>query len=209
MIKNITFDLGGVILALNYKQAVKHFEEIGLKDAGQHLDAFHQKGIFGALEDGSATPAEFRQALSRLIGHEVTMQECYYAWHGYVESVPRRNLDALLQLRSEGYRVCLLSNTNPFMMQWARTPDFDGGQHPIGYYFDALYLSYECRVMKPSEEIFRLMLAGEHAKPGETLFVDDSHANVQAAAALGIHTLCPQNNEDWIPALRQLLQDLS
>ena len=204
-IKNIAFDLGGVIIALSYEQAVRQFEAIGLVNAREHLDAFHQHGIFGALEDGSTTKEEFRQALSKLIGREITMQECFDAWHGYVESVPRRNLDVLLQLRREGYRVCLLSNTNPFMMQWAFSNDFDGGTHPIGYYFDALYLSYECHVMKPSPEIFRMMLKGEQAKPDETLFVDDSLTNVAAAERLGIHTLCPQNNEDWIPALREVL----
>lgn len=49
-IKNIAFDLGGVVIALSYEQAVRRFEEIGLKDARQHLDAFHQRGIFGDLE---------------------------------------------------------------------------------------------------------------------------------------------------------------
>ena len=49
MIKNIAFDLGGVVLALSYEQAVKRFEEIGLKDARQRLDAFEQKGIFGVI----------------------------------------------------------------------------------------------------------------------------------------------------------------
>ena len=62
--------------------------------------------------------------------------------------MPQRNLEAILDLRAKGYKVCLLSNTNPFMMQWANR-DFDGQGHPIGYFFDALYLSYECKVMKP------------------------------------------------------------
>ena len=45
MIKNIVFDLGGVVIALSYEQAVRRFVEIGLTDVRQHLDAFHQKGI--------------------------------------------------------------------------------------------------------------------------------------------------------------------
>ena len=118
-IKNIAFDLGGVVLALSYENAVKRFEEIGLKNARNHLDAFHQHGIFGQLEDGSIGKEEFRRELSKLIGREITTEECYYAWHGYVENVPKRNLEALLELRKEGYKVCLLSNTNPYMMQWA------------------------------------------------------------------------------------------
>ena len=204
-INNIAFDLGGVVIALSYENAIRRFEEIGLRDARQHLDAFHQHGIFGDLESGKASPEEFREELGRIIGREMTMDECYYAWHGYVESVPQRNLDMLLRLRQQGYKVCLLSNTNPFMMQWACSPAFDGGYHPLDFYFDHLYLSYECRVMKPSPEIFQMMLDSQQAKPEETLFIDDSPKNCAAAQSLGIHTLCPQNNEDWIPSLRSYL----
>lgn len=203
-IKNIAFDLGGVVLALSYEQAVVRFEEIGLRNARQHLDAFEQKGIFGDLEAGRISAETFRQELSRLVGRELTHGECYYAWHGYVDHVPPRNLEALLSLRSRGYKVCLLSNTNPFMMEWANR-DFDSQGHPISHFFDAMYLSFECGVMKPHREIFEIMLRGQQALPEETLFVDDGRRNVEAAAALGMHTLHPQNNEDWIQPLEQIL----
>ena len=203
-IHNIAFDLGGVVLALSYEQAVRRFEEIGLANARQHLDAFEQKGIFGDLESGRISPEDFRRELSKLIGREVTMDDCYQAWHGYVDHVPKRNLEAILRLREQGYKVCLLSNTNPFMMQWAEK-DFDGDGHPISYFFDALYLSYECKVMKPRREIYEKMLKGQQALPEETLFIDDGPRNVEVAKAIGMQTLCPQNNEDWIAPLMNLL----
>ena len=206
MIKNIAFDLGGVVLALSYEQAVKRFEEVGLKDARQQLDAFEQRGIFGDLESGRITAEDFRRALSKMVGRELTADECYQAWHGYVDHVPKRNLQALLSLRARGYRVCLLSNTNPYMMQWA-DKDFDGEGHPISYFFDALYLSYQCKVMKPRREIFELMLQGQQSTPEETLFVDDGRRNVEMAASMGMQTLCPQNNEDWTEALEALLKN--
>ena len=206
MIKNIAFDLGGVVLALSYEQAVKRFEEVGLKDARQELDAFEQRGIFGDLESGRITAEDFRRELSKMVGRELTTDECYQAWHGYVDHVPKRNLEALLSLRARGYRVCLLSNTNPYMMQWA-DKDFDGEGHPISYFFDALYLSFECKVMKPRREIFELMLQGQQSTPEETLFVDDGRRNVEMAASMGMQTLCPQNNEDWTEALEALLKN--
>ena len=203
-ITNIAFDLGGVVIALSYEQAVKRFEEIGLKDARKQLDAFEQKGIFGDLEKGQITTEEFRKELSRLVGRELTMDDCYWAWHGYVEYVPKRNLKAIQSLRDRGYKVCLLSNTNPFMMQWANK-DFDGEGHPISYFFDAMYLSYECKVMKPNREIFKMMLKGQQAKAEETIFVDDSPRNVEVAADMGMQTLRPKNNEDWTDALEAVL----
>lgn len=203
-IRNIAFDLGGVVLALSYEQAVARFGEIGLRDARRHLDAFEQKGIFGDLEAGRITAEIFRKELSLLVGRELSHEECYYAWHGYVDHVPPRNLEALQSLRARGYKVCLLSNTNPYMMEWANR-DFDGQGHPISYFFDAMYLSYQCEVMKPHREIFEIMLRGQQALPEETIFVDDGQRNVEAAAALGMHTLHPQDNEDWIQPLEQIL----
>ena len=90
------------------------------------------------------------------------------------------------------------------MMQWARK-DFDGSGHPIDYFFDSMYLSYQCKVMKPQLKIFEIMLDGQHAIPEETLFIDDGIRNVEAAAAIGIRTLCPQNNEDWTGMLDDML----
>ena len=193
------------MLALSFEQAVKRFEEIGLADARQRIDAFEQKGIFGDLESGRISAEDFRRELSLLVGRELSMDDCYQAWHGYVDHVPKRNLEAILSLRAKGYKVCLLSNTNPFMMQWADN-DFDGEGHPIGYFFDAMYLSYECQTMKPRREIFEMMLKGQQAQPEETLFVDDGPRNVEAAKALGMQTLCPQNNEDWIEPLEAMLR---
>lgn len=204
-IKNIAFDLGGVVIALSYEQAVRRFEKIGLKDARQHLDAFHQRGIFGDLERGIITTEEFRIELGKLIGREVTYDECLYAWHGYVEYVPQKNLQMLLKLRQLGYKVCLLSNTNPFMMQWAMSNEFDGNGHSMDYYFDNLYLSYKYKYMKPSPEIFKIMLEGQQSSAEETLFIDDGQKNVEAAKELGMKTLFPENNEDWTEPLAKLL----
>lgn len=204
-IKNIAFDLGGVVIALSYEQAVRRFEEIGLKDARQHLDAFHQRGIFGDLERGIISTEEFRIELGKLIGREVTYDECLYAWHGYVEYVPQKNLQMLLKLRQLGYKVCLLSNTNPFMMQWAMSNEFDGNGHSMDYYFDNLYLSYKYKYMKPSPEIFKIMLEGQQSSAEETLFIDDGQKNVEAAKELGMKTLFPENNEDWTEPLAKLL----
>lgn len=201
MIKNIVFDLGGVIITLSQDEAIRRFEALGLQDARQRLNAYTQSGIFGDLEAGKIDAETFRVELSKLVGHEVTYEECRHAWLGYCKELPQRNLDCLKRLRQEGYRVILLSNTNPFMMSWALSPDFDGQGHSLEDYMDALYLSYKCKVMKPSPELFRQVLLGEQILPEETLFVDDGLRNVEAASQLGIHTYCPENGADWTKEL--------
>ena len=206
-IKTIVFDLGGVIFTIDKNQSIARFKEIGFPEPEKFLDAYEQQGIFGDVEAGRISDEEFRVELSRMAGKEFTLAECDYAWQGYYVDMPRRNLDEVMRLRAEGYRVCLLSNTNPFMMRWARSNAFDGQGHSLDDYFDALYLSYGMKAMKPHQRIFEMMLEAENAQPDTMLFIDDSPHNVAAAAALGIRTLQPKGANDWIEPLTQILND--
>ncbi len=208
-IKTIIFDLGGVILTLAPEQAMRRFEELGVKDASKLLNSYTQTGIFGDLERGKISPEEFRLKLSELVGHEVSYQDCCYAWQGYVKELPERNKIVLKQLREEGYRLVLLSNTNPFMMEWVNSTGFDGEGHSIAYYMDACYLSYQLKVMKPDPDFFRQVLKSEQVVPSETLFLDDGQRNVAVAGQLGIHTLCPVNGEDWTEAICLKINELN
>ena len=130
-ITTIVFDLGGVIVTIDHDEAVRRFHEIGLKDAEQQLDPYTQSGIFGDLERGAITAATFVREMSQITGRHQSFESCLWAWLGYRKEVPQRNLDLLKQLRSEGYRLVLLSNTNPFMMSWALSDEFDGQGHSL------------------------------------------------------------------------------
>ncbi len=207
MIKNILFDFGGVIITLSPDEAVRRFAALGLKDADRALDSYTQSGIFGALERGEISDEEFRVKLSEMVGHELTWAECQHAWHGYHKVLPQRNLDALRKLRSEGYRIILTSNTNPYMMDWAMSDKFDGKGNPLSHYMDALYMSFKMGVMKPAEEYFRIVLDGENINPDETLFVDDGPRNIESAARLGIHTFLATNGEDWTEEIYNYLKE--
>jgi len=194
---HVVFDLGGVVFRLDKSIAIKRFKEIGVTHVEEFLDDYAQKGIFGDLEEGLITAEQYRDEMSKIVGKHLTMDQLEYAWTGYAAELYQRNFDALLRLRCEGFPVALLSNTNPFMMRWARSSAFDGNGHSLDFYFDRLYLSYEMRMMKPSPEIFRAMIHGEQTTADNILFVDDSARNCEAAAALGIKTLNPDNGSDW------------
>ena len=205
MIKNIIFDLGGVIMTIDQNEALRRFKELGVADIERRLDPYTQTGIFGDVEEGKITAEEFCAELSRIVGRTLSFDECKYGWLGYRKEVPQRNLDMLRRLRSEGYRLILLSNTNPFMMSWALTKDFDGGTGSLEDYFDALYLSFRLGVMKPNPKFFQAVIDNEHVLPGESLFVDDGPRNVEAARKLGFNTMCPVNGEDWTGKLAGML----
>lgn len=205
-IENIIFDLGGVIMTIDQPSAVERFKEIGLKDASERLDPYTQSGIFGDLEEGKITADEFMAELSSLVGRKLSFEECKYAWRGYTKEVPARNIKALDKLREDGYRLILLSNTNPFMMDWGMSDDFSGDGRPVSSFFDSMYLSYKLKMMKPDSRIFNKIIETDCINPAETLFVDDGPRNVAVAAQLGFKTFCPENGSDWTAELYERLK---
>lgn len=111
--------------------------------------------------------------MCKKIGREVTFEELQHCWLGYMKEIPERNLVTLRNLKKQGYRVILLSNTNPYVSAWVDSEAFSGDGHPIGDYFDAMYRSYEVKYMKPDENFFRYVLSQEQIMPEECLFIDD------------------------------------
>lgn len=188
-------------------EAIKRFKSIGLKNVENYLNPYTQTDIFGDIEEGKISAEQFREKLSELIGKEVTYEECKFAWLGYRQDVPLRNLDILRKLKVQGYKLILLSNTNPFMMSWGLSGEFDGNGNSLESYFDSLYLSYKLGVMKPNKKIFQYIIDNEKIQPGESLFIDDGERNINAARLLGFKTLCPINGEDWTKELIELLKN--
>lgn len=205
-IKTLLFDLGGVIITLDQQQAISRFTSLGLKDSAQRLDAYTQSGIFGDLERGVITAEDFRRELSLLADRHLTDDDCLYGWLGYRKELPQRNLNALKKLRAMGYRIVIVSNTNPFMMRWALSADFDGNGHSMEDYVDALYLSYKIGAMKPDEAFFRYVIEAEQMSPACGLFIDDGQKNIEMARSMGFNTLCPANGEDWTEELFNMLK---
>ena len=206
MIKTIIFDMGGVLLPIDITGAINHFKELGVANAAQLLDSYTQTGIFGDLENGSISDEQFRIELSKLAGRELSWQECQYGWKGYfyLDGAPPAVLDCLKELRCKGYRLIMLSNTNPFIANWLFSEDFPGGQS-LDKYFDAIYVSYKCHILKPDPAIFKLILDEEGLKADETLMVDDGPANIKGAVSVGMATFCPKNGEDWTGEIKTFL----
>ena len=146
----------------------------------------------------------FVQSYANSQKKDLTMKEVQYCWLGFIKKVPSNRLENLLKLR-KNYRVCLASNTNPFIMAFTRSNLFSDDGHGIEYYFDKLYCSYEIGVCKPSEEFFKKVLNAEGVKPEEVIFVDDSKKNIAAAEALGIKGVWVAPDSDWMTPLEDAL----
>lgn len=204
MIKNIIFDMGGVIFRQNTEEAFRRFQALGI-NTDYYMGAYGQKDFFLDVETGDIDAATFCRKMAEATGRElVSYEEAQHAWLGFMRDVPVERLHNLLELRKH-YRLCLLSNTNPFIMDYMRSPRFSADGLPITHYFDALYCSYEMHAYKPNADIFKQALAAGGMKAEECIFVDDSVKNTDAARALGFCVLHVKPDEDWMEQLAQML----
>ncbi|MCM1313479.1 MAG: HAD family phosphatase [Bacteroides sp.] len=208
MIKNLIFDLGGVVITLNPDEAMRRFEELGIKDAREQMGVYGQTGIFLQVENGTISVDEFCRQLAAQAGtSHCSYEQARWAWLGFVKDVPRQRLDNLLALK-EKYNVFLLSNTNPFVMDWARSEAFSGDGHSIEHYFHHTFCSYELNDYKPSASIFHKVLDTMSLKADECVFVDDGQKNVEASESVGMHGLLVEKDADWMSRLQTMLEEL-
>lgn len=197
--------MGGVIFRQDSEEAFRRFREAGL-DPEKYMDAFGQKEFFLDVENGKIDADTFCRKMAEASGREhVSWEEAQHCWLGFLKEVPVERLHYLLELKKH-YHVCLLSNTNPFMMSFTRSSKFSSDGKPISFYFDTLFCSYEMKAYKPDSEIFIKALDTDKMIADETLFLDDSMKNIVAAQRLGIQTLYVKTNEDWRDRLTLVLQ---
>ena len=206
MIKNLVFDFGGVLTAIKTEQAIERFRNLGLQNPEEYLNAYKQTGIFFKLENGDIDAETFCAELGKLCGRTISYDEALHAWMGFIVAVQTEWMEYLQTLRGS-YRLCVLSNTNPFLQGWARSPKFTAEGKSLDDYFDELYLSYLMGCSKPGKDIYKKMLADGNMLPEETLFVDDGERNIEAAKELGIRTLKAVNGEDWREELEKILKE--
>ena len=195
-IKNLIVDFGGVLIDLDRQRCLENFRELGLPDVEHTLDLYHQQDFFQQYEKGLISSADFRNVIREKIGKDVDDARIDAAWNSFLVSIPTYKLDLLLALRKD-YVVYLLSNTNEIHWEWSCEHAFPYKAFRVEDYFEHIFLSYEMKMAKPDEEIFRKVLDDAGLDPKETFFIDDSEANCMTARSLGISTYVPKAGEDW------------
>lgn len=206
MIKNIVFDMGGVIVDIDTDKAIRRLEMLGVVNDNGMINPYQQKGYFLEYEEGKITTSEFCRRLSEQAENSLSEEQIRESIMCALINVAGFKLDYLRELRSR-YKLYLLSNTNEMVMRWARSSGFSSYGKPISDYFDKVYTSYELGKSKPGRAIFHAMIDDSGMKPDETLFIDDSVDNIHTAFRLGFRTYCPVNGEDWREAVNNLLEE--
>lgn len=196
-IRNVVFDLGGVLVDLDIERCRKAFIRLGMPGIARLVDPCYPAEMIGRLERGEITfPEACRQMRELDRTPDITDDQIRDAYGEFLLSIDPRKLRMIERLRREGIRTYVLSNNNPAAMEVIRRL-FTVDGHPMEYYFDRIYISYELRELKPSEAIFRKMIDDSGMLPSETLFIDDGSRNVDAALALGFGVYQPAPGEDF------------
>lgn len=203
-IKNVIFDLGGVLVDLDIDRCIAAFKTLGMSRVAELINPYYPAEMIGQLERGDITFHEACERMRRLDNRpEVTDAEIAGAYGAFLVGVKIAKLRQIEQLRAAGVGTYVLSNNNPASMEVIRG-EFTADGKTMDDYFDKIYLSYELRELKPSEAIFRKVIADSGIVPAETLFIDDGQKNVEAARGLGFGVYMPAPGEDFGHLLEEI-----
>ena len=203
----LIFDLGGVLIDLDLEKCKKAFaERLSYNGIDMLLDAFHQKGIYSDLEEGLISADEFRSRILAASAPGCTAGDVDEAVFALLVGV-RPYKFALLTELAKSYDLYLLSNTNPIsMIKCYRL--FEEAGYPLDRMFRKLFLSYQMKMQKPSERIFRTAVEETGYTPDRVLFIDDSAANVEGAEKAGLNAMLFNQEDNLETALKMKLEEL-
>ncbi len=193
-IKNIIFDLGGVIININFQNTINAFRKLGLSNFETLYSLKKQSGLFDLLETGNIAPESFYSEIRKLKPN-VTDQDIKLAWCAMLLDMPEKHVAMLKAIRSN-YSTYLLSNTNAIHIEYFNDYLIKSfGINPLPDMFDKLYYSHEIKQRKPNASAYEAVLFDSKLKPYETLFIDDLYANIDGARKAGLYAYHLENEE--------------
>jgi glucose-1-phosphatase len=185
LIKNIIFDLGGVIMNIDFKKTEAAFADLGFTDFSKHMTQFHITSFFEDYETGKIDDADFIKGIQQMAGKPLTAAEIVHAWNALLLDFPLERI-ALLEKLKKRYRLFLLSNTNALHYKAFQQTLYAVTGKKLEDIFEKTYYSHVVSLRKPDEAIYRLVIDENKLNPDETLFIDDTASNFTGAEEAGI-----------------------
>jgi FMN phosphatase YigB (HAD superfamily) len=186
----IIFDLGGVVLNLNYDLTVKAFQELSKENFAALYAQSQQDKIFDLFEIGHITASEFRDYMRSFLGTSFSDEIIDKAWNAMLLDLPLQRIELIAQLKKY-YKVYLFSNTNEIHLKAFKTiiAEQHGDSELLEKLFDQAYYSHVVGKRKPNAEAFETVLNQHELVASETLFIDDSIQHIEGAQKLGLQTI--------------------
>ena len=187
--KNIIFDLGGVILDVDYNLTRTAFEKLGVTHFDEMYSQANADKLFQKLETGEITDDVFYKEFNRCTGLQLSDEEIRKAWDAMLLYFRGKSLEFLERIRPR-YKTYLLSNTNyVHIAAFKQTLHQQIGVKTLEEYFDEAFYSCEIGLRKPDAACYEWVLKNLKIEPDETLFIDDSLHNIQGAKKAGLQTI--------------------
>ena len=185
MITAIIFDMGGVLVDLDIEDCKKVFKEtLGYNDIDQIIDACHQKGIYGDLEEGTLSAEEFRSIVLAGSRPGSVPEMVDEAMSHILVGIQPYKVQMLKKLAQE-YDLYMLSNNNAICLPYSRAMFADAGI-PLEDIFKKCFFSFEMKALKPSAAFYKEVVEQIGLPAEEMFFIDDSQRNVDGSIAAGL-----------------------
>ncbi len=187
-LKNIIFDLGAVLINIDYKKTEQSFIQLGYYNFEEMYSQFSSDKLFEKLETGEISEADFYKKILALNNNVNTDIEIKEAWNKILLDWRAESLHYLETL-APMYKLFLLSNTNAIHKKaFLASLKKETGRDTIDNLFTKSYYSHEIHLRKPNDDIFEFVAKDSNIKKEETLFIDDSYNNIETAKKLGFKT---------------------
>lgn len=181
MIKNIIFDFGDIFINLDKKLFAKELEKLGISPVDKKW-----KPILDDYEMGLITTDKFLNYFEEKLS--ISKETLKTAWTSILLDFPEERLRFIQQLSKEKkYRLFLLSNTNDMHISWIQNNWGAELYTKFKNCFEQFYLTHQINLKKPNTNIYQFVLKENNLDAKETLFIDDTKENTDAAKTLGIH----------------------
>jgi glucose-1-phosphatase len=189
MVKNLIFDLGGVILDLTVPKTILGFSKLSGMPPEKVTELFRHAPGFLAFEKGEISEQEFRNFIRELYNLNATDQTLDECWNAMLLSIPEERLQLLTVLKRK-FKTFLLSNTNTIHLHFINQnviPSLNGVKS-LDDFFHRTYYSHLMKKRKPDHDIFLQVLEDNNLIAAETLFLDDNADNIEGARQVGLQT---------------------
>ena len=199
--KAIIFDLGAVILNINYQNTIDEFTKLGVKNAATFYSKKVQTDLFNQIETGMISSNEFLKSLQKETKN-ANINQVEKAWNAMLLDLPEERIQLIEKLKKNNYSIYLLSNTNAIHIDAIKKQLGKRKWLAFCKLFDKMYLSHELGLRKPDVKIFEYILKEQKLKAEEVFFIDDSPQHIASAKKIGIHChhlLDDENITDLFP----------
>jgi FMN phosphatase YigB (HAD superfamily) len=202
-IKNIVFDLGAVIIPIDFEKTFLAFSTLSKLPVEEIKRRYQSTSLFVDYEKGIIGNFAFLQQLRMLLGvdHTVTDTQLADAWNTLLLPIPKERIDRIKML-APSYRLFLLSNTNPIHIKDVNRILFECTAVPaLEELFETTWYSYDLGLIKPHAEIYSRILNIKGLQANETVFLDDNADNIAGALSVGIQALHVTETNEMIELL--------